>query len=703
MAKLPQDRQNEVVERMPRKVPRTLLSALRRAGLPVLILLVVSILLAHWAFLEDMDALAFDFALRLRGTEVPDSRIVIVGVDDGSLVSVGPWPWPPTVLSSLFAQILSARPTAVGLDLILGHSIREYPPLVDARAVVLASALGSRVGPDGREIFWQEPTLSPEFPGLSVGHIHAGKDADGVCRSLPLIVSFGGRQRWAFSIELARVFLGVPREEVRLDGPSLWLGDRVAIPRLAAPIDDALDAFGLLPVVSRDQLLINSRGGTGTFTTVPAADVLTGEQEALKALQDRIVLVGATSYALGDHLSTAFSGPGEMPGIEIHANALDTILNRRFLGAMIEPQVSIYLAALVAGLWMLFTFWPRSRTLPILPVLLLASVLVPWAIFTWLSFWIPAVSTAFTVVLAAATNQFLHYSQLNRQLNSRYRELSQLLTDSRPSGRGLPAEEQGRHSISWKMQLLGDATEAALKLSRERSETLSFLSHELKTPLTSLQGFAELLEEGRLDSEEDRREASRFIADESARLARMLDDFLRLSRLEYRAQTVRMEGVELGALLKRAGHLAEPMAASKAITLKGLNELPEAWVRGDPDLLIQVFLNLMANAVKFSSDGTCVEVGFKRDANDWVVEVADQGPGIAEQDLPRIFEKFFRGKAVGQPGGLLPSGSGLGLAFVREVVTRHGGNVSVTSTVGVGSRFAVRLRAFDPAEATETE
>ncbi len=662
-------------------------------------LLVLALILFHWAFLEEMDVLAFDFALRLRGAEAPDPRIEIVAIDDGSLASVGSWPWSPQKISELLAKVSEAGPATIGVDLLLSRPTSEYPFLRQARRVVLASALGARTTPEGRELVWQEPTLDAASRGIAFGHIHAGKDSDGVCRSVPLKVSHAGRSRWAFSVELARTFLGVEPRRVRFEGNRLEIGDRLSIPRLSTPIDRAVDSLGVLPRISHDHLLINSRGGMGTFPYVSAAKVLSDDPHALAALRGKIVLIGATSYSLGDHLSTAFSGPSETPGIEIHANAVDTILNRRFLGAMPEPWTTLLLAALSLGLWWLLAAWPRARTLPAFVLLLAGAVAVPLSLFLIARYWIPLVSTGFAVLLAGATSQFLHYSRLNRQLNRRYRDLSRLLTDSRAGAELAPADAvYRRHSLDWKLQLLGEASEAALRFSRERAEMTSFVSHELKTPLTSIQGFAELLENPERLALEDRLEAAHLIREETSRLAQMVTDYLQLSRLEYHAVPLQPAPADLSGILVRAGVLVEREYRNRSIRLRGLDSLPVVTASVDRDLLTQLFLNLLANAAKFSPEGSEVRVDLRTHDGVSTVEISDQGRGIPENELTRIFDKFYRGSA--DLDGAVP-GSGLGLAFVKAVAQQHGGSVTVSSRPGFGSTFRVTLPCCAPG-GTET-
>ncbi len=678
-----QGRPSEVRRPIPggsRREPRRLWGqSLLRQGAALLVLTLL-LLFLNWAFLEDIEALALDFCLRLRGEQPPDPRIIIVAVDDRSLAEVGPWPWPPEVLARLFRSILQARPRLVGVDLILTRPLSAYfEP--GAGPIVLADAL--RRGPQW-QASWQAPDPGTAFPEISLAHIHAAKDADGVCRSIPLAVHAQGVRRWAFSVELARRYLGVLPEQVVYQDKTLRLGG-LAIPRLSAPLDHAVDAAGILATLPADLLLLNSRGGPGTFPALPAADVLSGD--LTDRMRDRVVLVGATAYSLGDHLGTAFSGYSEMPGIEIHANALDTILNQRFLTAAEEPWRSGVMLAAMLLAWGLLALWPPARRLWFFSAFVGAGALLLAGSFLYLHHWPGLVAPLVAAVLAGASSQFLRYTDMNRRLNRRFAELSELLREVLPHNPMSEADRAGS-SLEWKIELLGDAAEAALRLSRERAETAAFVTHELKTPLTSIQGFAELLQlESGLDPE-DRREAARYIGSESRRLAAMVHDYLALARLEQRG-TGQWTVFDLGEAVRRAAETAAVPARSKSIGVRvEIADGVDLTVRGDPSLIQQVFVNLVENAVKFSGPGTEVTLAVARDGSWLVGRVSDQGCGIPPEQLGRVFDKFFRGSA-GDPQA--PPGSGLGLAFVRQVVELHGGTVSVESEVGAGSVFTVRL------------
>ncbi|UCF37916.1 MAG: CHASE2 domain-containing protein [Acidobacteriota bacterium] len=662
-------------------------------SIAVLLFLLLLVITLRWGFLEQIDALAYDFAFRLRGEQPADPRIVIVAIDDGSLVEAGPWPWAPEQQDRLFEQILSQSPRGLGLDLLLSRSLDLYPSLGGDRGVVVGTALGLTVDKGERRLFWQEPEGETEH-SLRLGHIHADKDPAGVCRSIPLRLSHEGVTRWAFAVEMAALAYGDRTDAIQVDARRFRLTG-LEIPRLASPIDQSIDSLGLTSVQPGDRLLINSRGGVGTFLHVSAAALLRGDPEALAAIPGKLVLVGATSYSLGDHLATAFSGPSEMPGIEIHANAIDTILNQRFVGALGDSGIIALLAVLVIVFWSLFYRCSRLRSVLVFLLTVLGAILLPVLIFLYAAYWLPVVSIAVAVALSSASAQFMHHTQLNQHLNERFRRLEELVRESPPPDT-IPHWKLGlwQRSLEWKLGILGDVTEAALRADREREEMLSFVSHELKTPLTSIHGFADLLLLGGQLDETAKKEALGLIRSETDRLSKMVEDYLKISRLEHRSLEPKLSDFELRPMLSKVASLIETQLKEKSMQVKGLDTMPAVTIRADLNLLTQVFLNLLGNAVKFSPPESTINVSAAVESDEVVVSIADQGPGIPEKELPKVFDKFYR---VKEGAARKVPGSGLGLAFVKEVVHRHGGTVSVKSQLGLGSTFRVSL-PFDVGE-----
>ena len=219
-------------------------------------------------------------------------------------------------------------------------------------------------------------------------------------------------------------------------------------------------------------------------------------------------------------------------------------------------------------------------------------------------------------------------------------------------------------------------------------------SHELRTPLTSIRGTMQVA----LARERTREELEDTLADvleETEWMLHLVDGLLTLARGEEGTALVEPTRVDLKALLDDVGEVGSALAVGKPVELR--LEVEEGLeIRGTPGPLRQVFLNLVSNAVKFTEAGS-VTIGARRAAEDgWVeVRVADTGVGIESEELPRVFDRFYRGEAArGRPAG-----TGLGLAIARLIVQQHGGSIEVHSEPGRGSEFTVRL----PVAAQEIE
>ena len=227
---------------------------------------------------------------------------------------------------------------------------------------------------------------------------------------------------------------------------------------------------------------------------------------------------------------------------------------------------------------------------------------------------------------------------------------------------------------------------ASLRAMEEmRQEFISNVSHEIGSPLTSIRGFARALRNGNL-SEEDRLRYLDIIEAECVRLARLSENLLQLTVLESDPHALRPSACRLDAQLQRVILQCEPQWTEKNLDTRA--ELAKVLITADEHLLSQVWLNLLHNAIKFTPAGGRITVQLQQRDDRAVVTVSDTGPGIDEEDQPRIFERFYkadrsRHRAAG--------GSGLGLAIARKIVDLHGGTISVQSRPGEGAAFIVAL------------
>jgi two-component system, OmpR family, sensor histidine kinase SenX3 len=234
--------------------------------------------------------------------------------------------------------------------------------------------------------------------------------------------------------------------------------------------------------------------------------------------------------------------------------------------------------------------------------------------------------------------------------------------------------------------LIEDQTESR-RVEEVRRDFVANTSHELKTPVGALALLAETVEDAADDPEAVRRFAGR-MRQEAARLTNLVQDMITLSRIQAAEPVPDPVPVELGAVVAEALDRCRMKASARGIELaaSGSHGL---WVLGDEDLLVTALRNLLENAVAYSPDKTRVGITTKRAGRDAVeISVADQGIGIPERDLERIFERFYR---VDAARSRATGGTGLGLAIVKHVTAAHGGKVTVVSKEGAGSTFTLRL------------
>jgi signal transduction histidine kinase len=225
------------------------------------------------------------------------------------------------------------------------------------------------------------------------------------------------------------------------------------------------------------------------------------------------------------------------------------------------------------------------------------------------------------------------------------------------------------------------------ELQRTQRDVMALVTHELKTPLTAIQGMSELLSQFEMSGER-RREMHLTINDEAKRLARMIDEYLDLTRLESGARQLRLVPLRIEQLMERALLLLDPVAERAGVKIiRNLSpDLPP--ILGDADLISRAVTNLIDNAIKFSPIGSEINVNARADGELVVIEVVDQGCGIAPEFLKNIFEKFYR---VPRAANADIPGAGLGLALVREVAELHNGRVTIESRPGAGSIFSLYL------------
>ncbi|MFG0250387.1 MAG: sensor histidine kinase [Phycisphaeraceae bacterium JB051] len=232
------------------------------------------------------------------------------------------------------------------------------------------------------------------------------------------------------------------------------------------------------------------------------------------------------------------------------------------------------------------------------------------------------------------------------------------------------------------------------QIAEMKSDFVSNVSHELKTPLSSIKAYMEMLIDGEAGDEETRAEFYNIIQGETNRLQRLIDNILNISRIESGVVKVQREYVAIGPLISEVMDVMQPQARAKDIKLVFENIAPVYQIIADRDMIWQATLNLVGNAIKYTLNGGTVEVGVKVDESkrNINVYVKDSGIGIPEEALAHVFNKFYR--VIGHKK--IAKGTGLGLNLVKHIIeTVHNGQIQVQSEVNVGSTFMYSLPMAD--------
>ncbi len=224
------------------------------------------------------------------------------------------------------------------------------------------------------------------------------------------------------------------------------------------------------------------------------------------------------------------------------------------------------------------------------------------------------------------------------------------------------------------------------KLEKMRSQFVANVTHELKTPLTSIKGFAETLKD--VDDQNIREKFLNIINDEADRLTRLINDILTLSDIEQHKEE-KSEILDVKAIINDIYYLMKNTAEAKNITLTITNN-ENVTILGDTDKFKQMMINLVDNAIKYSEKGDSVFIGNIIKDNNCVVWVEDTGAGIPQKHIPRLFERFYR---VDEARSRAKGGTGLGLAIVKHIVLSFGGKIEVESVYGEGSKFIITIPA----------
>ena len=288
--------------------------------------------------------------------------------------------------------------------------------------------------------------------------------------------------------------------------------------------------------------------------------------------------------------------------------------------------------------------------------------------------------------LATLTRLFVHrFSRASRQLEATH---SQLLSAMTKIARGeFDVFITTRDDIFY-----DDIAQGINKIAKElgsmeqlRQDFISNVSHEIQSPLTSIRGFAALLKNDSLTPDQKNHYLN-IIEAESKRLSSLSDNLLKLSALETGNEPVSFKEYRLDRQLEKVALMLEPQWSARNIAMEA--DLENLTIQGDEDLLSQVWVNLLHNAIKFTPEGGTIHIILKAGNSEALCQISDTGIGIAPEDLVHIFERFYK---VDKSRDRALGGNGLGLSLAKKIVELHGGHITPQSTLGKSSTFTVTL------------
>jgi len=264
-----------------------------------------------------------------------------------------------------------------------------------------------------------------------------------------------------------------------------------------------------------------------------------------------------------------------------------------------------------------------------------------------------------------------------------------------PSEQMKPVSPSGPHEVQDLTRAFNSMVARVEGSQKSQRDFVANVSHELKTPLTSIQGFAQAILDNTADTPETRKQAAQIIYDEAGRMHHLALDLLDLARLETGTADLSMSPVDIGLLLRSVVEKFTPQAQRAGVYLRlSISEdLPT--LTGDGDRLAQVFINLVDNALKFTPANGQVTLSAGKAGDEMDISITDTGRGVPHEALPHLFDRFYqvdasRSRAGGETAAVR-RGAGLGLAIAQEIIQAHSGRISVRSEVGRGTTFMIHL------------
>jgi signal transduction histidine kinase len=583
-------------------------------------------ILAGWtALAAQIDDYAYDWMFRLHPPASAPFHSVILAIDDRTFNSMGGVGGYRAMWARAFDLVKRANPKAVALDVVLSDAWKD--PEEDQRLDRAMQGVNNLVlaGHLDSGSRWEDPLPIFRQHAVAVGHDGADElSSDGVTREIPLEERTAAERQWSLALEAFRIARGARILESPTD---LQVGGEVIPAPRAGSVGRPLRVLYTrepIPSVSLEDLV--------------------EKPELAARFNGQVVFVGVTSIsATYDRVATP-NGRGRIPGVEVHAQLFETLERGQFLTDASNLTVLGFCiaAGVLAGLiFGLLSGWIAYGAAGLM---LIAAHATPFLLFQnhiVFPYFAPLASAWLTVMAAASYQHFV---------------VRRALRDS----------ETERHRYQ---------------------QAIHFVTHEMRTPLTAIQGSSELM--GRYNlNEEKRKQIADMINVESKRLASMIQTFLDVERLSDGQMELKKERFQVSEIVGACLGRVLPLAERKNIRIQ-TREL-DGSLEGDRELMEYAVYNLLTNAVKYSPPDTEITVACRTDAAHLRLSVQDQGIGMDAKELRQIFQKFYRTQRAEASG---EAGTGIGLSIVEQIVHHHGGKLEVASQPGQGSCFTVVFAA----------
>ena len=636
----------------------------------------------------------YDLFFRIRGDRGVSKNIVIAAIDEKSLAELGKWPLKRSHYADLLDRLNEAR--IVGMDVIFAEPSDDDAVLADA-----AKRNGKVVMIDyiDRRLYLITPL--PAFSPLATGHVHIESDVDGIVRKV------------FHSLYVKNVFVPSFTSVIyeRASGRQLS--------RRTVPLGEGL-------ITQADQSIINFYGKSPAFQEISVADIIDGNYPP-HYFAGKIVLVGVTAAGIEEKFMTPFTETRSgSAGVEIHAHILDNLFDNN---AIKEVPASIRrplsLAYVLSFLVIFLIFNERASALLCLLGLSIVAA-AAYALFSSSHLWLAPAVTLFLLVCMFVLSYLAKLDSAAARLDEAY---VRVISHLGPGGEklGLLTFRKGcwsglsRGVINSRVELMTQVTDElttrkeeaeqaklrALETSKAKSEFLADMSHEFRTPLNSVLGFSELLQDelyGTLN--EKQKLYVKDIAASGEHLLGLINDILEMARIEAGRLELKVSQFSLRDMLESSLSMFNENAVRHHLKLDlAIKEGADIDIEADERKVKQILFNLLGNAMKFTDEGGSIIVKAERltreglrlrsaecgpickelREGDYVaLTVEDTGLGIKPQDMDKLFKPFSQVESAHTKKF---EGIGLGLALTRKLVELHGGAIWAESQFGKGSRF----------------